>query len=150
MHRSGRSAPIWALSPCTPSVGMMDRMCWASMRALPGGAANARPGRGYQVLVHGHQPRALDTPVQAFWVTSIHTTIPRLAHYRGAPSACQIYIFTSRLMSSSACGCYTGPMCAYGAPEAGCKGVGCVYFNAQAHVYMDLLPQPCINRHAVR
>jgi hypothetical protein len=35
----------------------------ASMRALPGGAANVRFGRSYQVLVRGHRPRALGTPV---------------------------------------------------------------------------------------
>jgi hypothetical protein len=65
-HRSGRSAPSWALSPCTPMVGMIDWMGSASMRALPERAANARFGRGYQVLVRGHRPRALGTPVQAF------------------------------------------------------------------------------------
>jgi len=47
-------------------VGMIDWMGSASMRALPERAANARFGRGYQVLVRGHRPRALRTPVQAF------------------------------------------------------------------------------------
>ena len=63
---SGWTAPSWALSPCTLTAGIMDWMDRSSLRALPGGAANARSGRRYQVLVHGHQPRALDTPIQAF------------------------------------------------------------------------------------
>ena len=34
-HRSGRSAPSWALSPCTPAAGMMGWMDCDSMLALP-------------------------------------------------------------------------------------------------------------------
>ena len=43
-------------------------------------AANAKPGQDYQVLVRGHQPRALVTPVQALLVPSVHVTAPRVAH----------------------------------------------------------------------
>ena len=50
------------LSPCTPTAGMIDWMGCASMRALPGRAANARSGRGYQVLVRGHRPRRAELP----------------------------------------------------------------------------------------
>ena len=43
-------------------------------------AANAKPGQDYQLLVRGHQPRALVTPVQALLVPSVHVTAPRVAH----------------------------------------------------------------------
>ena len=65
-------------------------------------AANARAGQEYQPWVRGHQPRALDKPVEALQVASTHATVPRLAHYRGAPSACQRRGFVSRLMSCAA------------------------------------------------
>ena len=65
-------------------------------------AANARAGQEYQLWVRGPQPRALGKPVQALQVASIHATVPRLAHYRGAPSACQKRGFVSRLMSCAA------------------------------------------------
>ena len=67
-------------------------------------AANARAGQEYQPWVRGHQPRALGKPVQALQVASTHATVPRLAHYRGAPSACQRRGFVSRLMSYAAAG----------------------------------------------
>ena len=40
-------------------------------------AADARYGQDYQVLVGGHQPRALGKPVQALLVPTIHATVPR-------------------------------------------------------------------------
>ena len=67
-------------------------------------ATNARSGQEHQLLVRGHQPRALDTPLHALKGTSVHATVPCLAHFRGAPSACQRRGFMSRLMSYAAAG----------------------------------------------
>ena len=41
-------------------------------------ATNARSVQGYQVLVGGHQPRALGLPVKALKVPSIHATVARV------------------------------------------------------------------------
>ena len=76
-HRSGRTAPIRVLSPwhtarqSTWTAGLRLNVRFASE------AADARYGQDYQVLVGGHQPRALGKPVQALLVPTIHATVPR-------------------------------------------------------------------------
>ena len=74
---SGRTAPFWALSPCVPSA-VHDGL--DGLQLNPGIAlepANAKAGKNYQLPVHGHQPRAPGTPVQALQVPSTHAAIPR-------------------------------------------------------------------------
>ena len=77
-HRSGRSAPIWALSPwhaalqSTWTAGLRLNVHFASE------AADERSGQDYQVLVRGHQPRALGKPVQARQVRTIHAIVARV------------------------------------------------------------------------
>ena len=62
-------------------------------------AANARSGQEYQLLVRGHQPRALGTPDQALLVPSTPCCSTTGTHYRGAPSARQTDGLVSQLMS---------------------------------------------------
>ena len=105
-------------------------------------AANARAGQGYQLLVCRHQPRALDSPVQALQDPSIHATVPRLAHYRGAPSGRQILHVGSRPMNNAFVCCQMGPVCVQCAPETGCKSVCGVYFKALVAPIWNFRPTP--------
>ena len=106
-------------------------------------AANARAGQEYQLWVRGPQPRALGKPVQALQVSSIHATVPRLAHDRGASECTSNTSTMSRPMSCAAAGCWMGPMCVYGAQGTGCKGLSRVHFDAQRAMRSYSKRHPC-------